>query len=691
MPVKRLGTSTPAANTLTLLTTSDVAGVASVITANKGAIDAQVTIYVEPFDAGGNPNNIAHIVSDLVVGIGQSFETFRFAVNVADRIYVRSTTAQCAFSTHIAYESSGRSNIIYQSVQPGSPQVGDIWIDSDDESINVFTGSDFNTVGTAAPIGPTGPLGPTGATGSQGPTGPDGSGVRILGRYETFGALVSDTPTGNVGDAYVVSTNLYVWNDTNQEWFNAGPFVAGPVGPTGPIGPVSTIPGPTGPSGGPTGPTGSVGPTGPTGPSGGPTGATGPTGPSGGPTGPIGLPGATGPTGAPGQAGLQGATGPTGPRGLASTAVGPGGPTGATGPTGPSGGPTGAEGATGPTGLTGQTGPTGATGATGASITGPTGPTGAASTVTGPTGPTGASLTGPTGVTGPTGPSGGPTGPTGPTGPGGGAIDVTNTTDSTSFVGLYESATGSLGGKTNSGITYNATTETLKVTTIEANTVAAPSSLVGTYTISSPTTITLSPTTEILNNAPVRLYARTAVQLSSLVSSTGALTWDSTNSQVKVNNGSTWVNVSGSTGPTGPTGAASTVTGPTGPTGAVSTTPGPTGATGATGAGGIESVNPQTGTTYTFVLSDRDDLVTASNASAQTYTIPLNSSVAYPIGSLVNLIQIGVGQVTVQGAGGVTILSTAATAATPRTRARYSAMTLIKAGTDLWYASGDIA
>jgi hypothetical protein len=160
------------------------------------------------------------------------------------------------------------------------------------------------------------------------------------------------------------------------------------------------------------------------------------------------------------------------------------------------------------------------------------------------------------------------------------------------------------------------------------------------------------------------------------------------------------------TGPTGPTGAASTVTGPTGaegatgptgPTGAASTVTGPTGAegatgpTGPTGAGGVEALNAQTGTTYTFVLTDKDDLVTASNASAQSYTIPLNSSVAFPIGSLVNLIQIGAGQVTVAGAGGVTVLSVGATAATPKTRVQYSVMTLIKAGTDAWYATGDIA
>jgi hypothetical protein len=160
----------------------------------------------------------------------------------------------------------------------------------------------------------------------------------------------------------------------------------------------------------------------------------------------------------------------------------------------------------------------------------------------------------------------------------------------------------------------------------------------------------------------------------------------------------------GATGPTGPTGSvgpsgATGITGPTGPIGATGATgpsgaTGPTGATGAsgaTGAGGVEAVNAQVGTTYTFVLTDRDDLVTASNGSAQTYTIPLNSSVAFPTGSLVNLIQIGAGQVTVQGAGGVTVLSTGATAATPKTRAQYSVLTLIKAGTDTWYATGDVA
>jgi hypothetical protein len=104
------------------------------------------------------------------------------------------------------------------------------------------------------------------------------------------------------------------------------------------------------------------------------------------------------------------------------------------------------------------------------------------------------------------------------------------------------------------------------------------------------------------------------------------------------------------------------------------------------------TLNAQTGTTYTFVLTDnRNKLITASNASAQTYTIPTNASVAFPIGSTINVIAIGTGQVTIQGNGGVTVASTGATATAPKLRVRYSAATLIKVGTDSWYVVGDLA
>ena len=105
------------------------------------------------------------------------------------------------------------------------------------------------------------------------------------------------------------------------------------------------------------------------------------------------------------------------------------------------------------------------------------------------------------------------------------------------------------------------------------------------------------------------------------------------------------------------------------------------------------TLNAQTGTTYTFVLTDNGQLVTASNASAQTYSIPTNASVTYPTGTQINIIQIGAGQVTIQAvtSGTTTIASTGATPAAPKLRAQYSSATLIKASTDLWYVIGDIA
>ena len=105
------------------------------------------------------------------------------------------------------------------------------------------------------------------------------------------------------------------------------------------------------------------------------------------------------------------------------------------------------------------------------------------------------------------------------------------------------------------------------------------------------------------------------------------------------------------------------------------------------------ALNAQTGTTYTFVLTDNGRLVTASNASAQTYSIPTNASVAFPIGTQINIIQIGAGQVTINAvtSGTTTISSTGATATAPKLRAQYSSATCIKAATDLWYVVGDIA
>ena len=313
MPVKRLGATAPVAEVVTLLATADVTSVASVIVTNKGAVDLSATIYVEPIESPGSPDALAYIVYNLTVGVGQTFETFRFALTVGDKIFVVASNGNAAFSATGLYEQEGRSNIVYTPTAPGFPVVGDIWISTIDQTVNLYTGSGFNTVSSIAPIGPTGPAGTNGPTGPAGPTGATGEGIQVLGTYAELIDLQSDRPVGDPGEAYVIDGDLFVWNVPTSTWVNVGPF----VGPTGPIGEL----GPTGADSSVTGPTGDIGPTGP---SGGPTGPTGPTGPDGnlGPTGAQGPDGIQGPTGTQGVQGVQGVTGATGPQGNPTTVNG---------------------------------------------------------------------------------------------------------------------------------------------------------------------------------------------------------------------------------------------------------------------------------------------------------------------------------------------------------------------------------
>jgi len=106
-----------------------------------------------------------------------------------------------------------------------------------------------------------------------------------------------------------------------------------------------------------------------------------------------------------------------------------------------------------------------------------------------------------------------------------------------------------------------------------------------------------------------------------------------------------------------------------------------------------QTINAQTGTTYTFVLTDEGKYVTASNASAQTYSIPTDATTNFNVGDSIDIIQIGAGQVTISAAtsGTTTVYSTGGTAASPKLRVQYSAATLKKIAANTWHVIGDLA
>jgi hypothetical protein len=96
----------------------------------------------------------------------------------------------------------------------------------------------------------------------------------------------------------------------------------------------------------------------------------------------------------------------------------------------------------------------------------------------------------------------------------------------------------------------------------------------------------------------------------------------------------------------------------------------------------------ETGTTYTLVAGNLNQLVTLNNASAITLTVPPS---VFSAGDVINIAQIGAGQVTLAEGAGVTITSTGATVDAPALRAQYSAASIICTAADTFLVVGDIA
>lgn len=531
------------------------------------------------------------------------------------------------------------------------------------------------SVGPTGPQGNTGNLGPQGPTGPQGDTGPEGPQGTSINFIGTVADVASLPSTGNsVNDAYIVEADgdLYVW-DSGLSWDNVGQIV-GPQGPTGPQGDEGPV-GPTGPQGevgltgaastvtGPTGPQGDIGPTGPTGPQ----GAQGDTGP----TGPVGD------QGTPGTNGAEGPQGPTGPQGSV-------GPTGPTGPQGADSSVTGPTGATGSSGVISVTGPITNTGTSTSAVVGIdqslisiaqsqvadlTSDLADKAPLASPT------FTGTVNVTGDLYVSG--------------TTTTVNTQDivvsdpmvyigedNTSnivdlgFVASFNDGTYQHTGlirdasaskwKLFKGVTDEPTTtvnfaqgslDTLATAALETSSITATTSV--DFTGATITGIDLLPsqtgntgkylTTDGTDASWATLNASPALDDLSDVAITSVATND-----VVYYNGTSWVNKNVSAIPV--------------------------------------SINAQSAS-YTASISDAGKIVEISNASGVQLRVPMNSSVAYPIGTQITVLQTGVGQITVTPDDeSVTVNATPG----KKLRAQWSSAVLTKRATDTWVLTGDL-
>ena len=180
-----------------------------------------------------------------------------------------------------------------------------------------------------------------------------------------------------------------------------------------------------------------------------------------------------------------------------------------------------------------------------------------------------------------------------------------------------------------------------------------------------------------LQEQAVMRFANAAARTTALsgVLAEGMVSYLMDTDSVEVYNGSAWVSI----------GSSGDITGVT--TGTDS------GLTGGVTSGTADlklnlNFNAQTGTTYTLVVGDLNKLVTCSNASAITVTVPPS---VFSAGNQIHVQQIGAGQVSFAQGAGVTITSTGATASAPKLRAQYSAATIICTASNTFTILGDLA
>lgn len=97
---------------------------------------------------------------------------------------------------------------------------------------------------------------------------------------------------------------------------------------------------------------------------------------------------------------------------------------------------------------------------------------------------------------------------------------------------------------------------------------------------------------------------------------------------------------------------------------------------------------------YTLVAEDAGKILLASNSStAGTVSIPTDATTNFAVGTVITILQTGSGQLTISAATPATtsLSSTGATAASPKCRVQYSAITIIKTAANTWYAMGDLS
>ena len=160
MAIVRLALGTPSANTDTLLHTATRQSLISLIATNTSNTAASISIWIKPFGTT-TASQYAYMASNLVLPQNNSVETFRFALENRDGVYIRSSTSSVSFSINAIFESTGTQNITVSTVAPTSATIGDVFVNTANDVVYFWDGSFWvptggGSAGYAQPTQPTG-------------------------------------------------------------------------------------------------------------------------------------------------------------------------------------------------------------------------------------------------------------------------------------------------------------------------------------------------------------------------------------------------------------------------------------------------------------------------------------------------------------------------------------------------------
>jgi hypothetical protein len=151
MPVARFGNAQPVANVDTLLHTVTRSALFSIVAVNLSGA-TKITAYIVPNTQELNPDKWIYFGNQIPITSRNTFETFKTAVNVGDKVYVKSESGNVTFFANGIFDTTGNTDVNVGQ-EPNSPQIGTLWIDTSYDPHRVFywNGSEWLDVGLEGP------------------------------------------------------------------------------------------------------------------------------------------------------------------------------------------------------------------------------------------------------------------------------------------------------------------------------------------------------------------------------------------------------------------------------------------------------------------------------------------------------------------------------------------------------------